>query len=321
MAELSIIIPVHNAERYLRKCMESVYAQTYRDFEVILVENGSVDGSRALCERLAEEYPAVRTVFLDESGPSVARNAGVRAATAEFIGFVDSDDTIDPSTYEDVVGLARRESLDMVVWNFIKKYDYRNDRKEFQDSGKVEIMSSRDLLKLNFLEKVPLSVCTMLCRRSVFEGVSFPVGRFYEDTATSWKLILNSRRCAHVDRSYYHYYRHGGSIVHTVSFDVHHGHVLADMERIDYLMTSKEYDDSEKVVLAYKTLGHFYNKLAKMVKLASSERERKICVECREWALSVPGSYRIRPKYRIFRKLMHDHWKLFWLVQRGEMLK
>ena len=321
MAELSIIIPVHNSEKYLRKCMESVYAQRYRDFEVILVENGSVDGSRALCEELAGIYPSVKTVYLNESGPSVARNAGVKAATSEFVGFVDSDDTIDPDTYGHVVELAKRESLDIVVWNFVKKYDYRGDRNEYPGTGSVDMMPSKDLLKLNFLEKIPLSVCTMLCRRTVFEEVEFPVGRYYEDTATSWRLILNSDRCAYVDTPYYHYYRHEGSIVHTASFDVHYGHVLADMERIDYLISSKEYDIQEKVVLAHKTLGQFYSRFAKMLRLVSTEREKQICIGCREWALAIPPCYTVRRKYRLIRKLVHNWWQLYTVLKCGEILR
>lgn len=321
MAELSIIVPVHNSEKYLCKCMESLFAQTYRDFEVILVENGSVDGSRALCQELAIKYPSVKTVFLDESGPSVARNAGVKAATSEFIGFVDSDDTIDPETYEYVVGLAKKESLDVVIWNLVKKYDYRGDRKEYSGTGNTDIMPSKDLLKLNFLEKIPLSVCTMLCRKSVFDGIEFPVGRYYEDTATSWRLIRNSTRGAYVDRPFYHYYRHEGSIVHTTSFNVHYGHVLADMERVDYLVSSDEYTEQEKFALAHKTLGQFYSRLSKMLKLADTENEKRICVECREWALSIPQHYTVRKKYRLVKSLILNCWKVYTLLKCGEILK
>lgn len=321
MAELSIVIPVHNSEKYLRKCLESIYEQKYRDFEVILVENGSVDGSRELCVELTGKYPSIRTLFLEESGPSVARNAGVKAATSEFIGFVDSDDTIDPDTYENIVGLAKSESLDVVVWNFVKKYDYRGDRKEYPDSGSIDVMTSDELLKLNFLEKIPLSVCTMLCRRTVFDGIEFPVGRYYEDTATSWRLILNSGRCAYVDRSYYHYYRHDGSIVHTMSFNVHYGHVLADMERVDYIVSSKGYDSQEKATLAHKTLGQFYSRLSKMLKLAVTDREKEICVRCREWALAVPRHYTVRKKYRLIKKLILQHWKIYTFLKCGEILK
>lgn len=320
MVTLSIIIPVHNAGRFLDKCIKSIIGQSYRDYEIILVENGSSDDSWELCLAAAAGYPFVKALQTASSGPSLARNEGVRAASGEFIAFVDSDDTIEPGMYEDMMRMIREEDLDIVFCNFLKRYDYRGDRYVFNEDGQVHVMSGKELLEMNFLEQIPHSACTMVCRRSLFEGIEFPVGRYYEDTATTWRLIANARRAGYVARSYYHYYRHGGSIVHTPDFNIHYGHVLADMERIDFINSSPEYSQKDRLRLGARSLALFYRHFKKMVRLARTGREKDICRSCRDWALSLPKGYRLRRKHAVTMVMVRDWWWLFCILNRGGTL-
>ena len=110
--KVSIVIPVHNTAHYLEKCIQSVATQTLKDIEIILVENGSTDHSLQLCHILAEKDPRIKVLQINEADLSTARNQGAKAATANYIGFVDSDDTIHPEMYERMYQLAMNRNVE-----------------------------------------------------------------------------------------------------------------------------------------------------------------------------------------------------------------
>ena len=316
MHKISIIVPVHNTEKYLRKCVASIQAQTYKNIEIILVENASTDNSLALCHELAKEDDRINVIHLEVGDPSIARNEGIKASTGEFLGFIDSDDTIEPDMYEQMINLAIKEELDIVFCDFVKKYDYRSDRYIFENSGKITVAPAKEILKLNFKDKITQSQCTLLSRKEIFSDIHFPENRFYEDTATTWKLLLKAQKAGHIARPFYHYYRHSGSIVHTPSFKIHYGHVLADIERIEFINASQLYSKEEKLELGIKPLEGFYRHLRNMVSLAKSKEEKDICIECREWSMGLPHEYRLRKKYSRIRNMANNHWKTFWILNR-----
>lgn len=316
MHKISIIVPVHNTEKYLRKCIASIQAQTYKNIEIILVENASTDNSLALCHELAKEDDRINVIHLEVGDPSVARNEGIKASTGEFLGFIDSDDTIEPDMYEQMINLAIKEELDIVFCDFVKKYDYRSDRYVFENSGKVIVASAQEILKLNFKDKITQSQCTLLSRKKLFDEISFPENRYYEDTATTWKLLLKAKKAGHIARPFYHYYRHSGSIVHTPSFKIHYGHVLADIERIEFINASQMYSKEEKLELGIKPLEGFYRHLRNMVSLAKSKEEKDICIECREWVNALPYDYNLRRKFSRIRNMTKNYWKAFWILNR-----
>lgn len=320
MHRISVIVPVHNAEKYLLTSVASLKAQTYADIEIVLVENASSDSSPALCDDIAAGDDSVKVIHLDMGDPANARNQGILASTGEYIGFIDSDDTIEPDMYEKMLELALNEDLDIVFCDFVKKYDYRSDRQEYSDTGKITIEPPMELLKKNFKDQIPQSACTLLCKKELFENVKFPVGRYFEDTATTWRLLLESRRAGHIARSFYHYYRHGGSIVHTSSFRIHHGHVLADIERVDFINSFPGFSESEKFDLGSRPLALFYKHFSKMVSLARTPEQINECLRCRDWALSLPDGYRLKIKYSFLRLMVCNYWKLFCLLRRGKML-
>lgn len=320
MPRISVIIPVHNTAKYIGKCVESITSQALEDIEIILVENASTDNSLEVCQALAKGDARIKVLHSDIGDPSLARNIGIEASVGEYLGFIDSDDTIAPEMYAELLELLERESLDIVFCDFMKKYDYRSDRFVFENTGKITLTSPGELLKLNFKDKIPQSICTMLCRRVVFDNIRFPVGRYYEDTATTWKLMLAAEKVGHIARPYYHYYRHSGSIVHTASFNIHYGHVLADMERLDYINIFSGYSDAEKLELGVMPMTLFYRHFRRMVALAKTEEEKAICLRCRDWALSIPFRHNLRFKYGVTRFLVRYSWRLFCLLKRGRSL-
>lgn len=316
MPKISIIVPVHNTEKFLRKCVASLTAQTYSDIEIILIENASTDNSLALCHTLAKEDSRIKVRHLDIGDPSRARNEGINAASGEYIGFIDSDDTIEPEMYEEMMKLVTAENLDIVFCDFVKRYDYRSDRYVFNNSGKVTVGTAKEILKLNFKDQIPQSQCTLLCHRNLFDDIRFPEDRYYEDTATTWKLLLRANKAGHIARPFYHYYRHSGSIAHTPSFKIHYGHILAVIERIEYINASADFTEEEKMELGIKPLEGFYRHFRKMVSLAKTKEEKAICHKCREWVISLPYEYNLRKKFSRTRTMISRHWRIYCILYR-----
>ena len=127
MPKISVIVPVYKAEAYLDRCIESILAQTYTDFELILVNDGSPDNCGAICDEYAEKDPRVRVIHKENGGVSTARNAGLAAATGEFIAFVDPDDWVEVDMYEKMYNIRNIITLD--------------NKKEFEDEMKTNFCS------------------------------------------------------------------------------------------------------------------------------------------------------------------------------------
>ena len=118
MPQVSVIVPVYKAERYLQRCVDSLVRQTLRDIEIILVDDGSPDGCPALCDQLASEDSRIRVVHKENGGLSSARNAGLCVATGKYVGFVDSDDDVELDMYEKLVQKAEQYAADFVMCDY-----------------------------------------------------------------------------------------------------------------------------------------------------------------------------------------------------------
>ena len=181
MAELSIIVPVYRAEKFLEKCVGSILNQTLSDLELILVEDGSPDGSGAICDRLAEADSRIRVIHQANAGVSAARNRGLEAAGGDYVGFVDSDDWIDPRMYE---SLMENPDGDMIVCDVMTVYEDGSREPDTITQLPEDVLLHREDLSPRLMLELAGSACRCLYRRSLLEdnGIRFPVGlRFSED--------------------------------------------------------------------------------------------------------------------------------------------
>ena len=135
MSKISVIVPVHNTEQYLEKCVRSLTSQTLKDIEIILVENASTDGSLSLCKALAAQDERISYVHSDVGDLAAARNLGLTIAASEYVAFVDSDDTVQPDMYETLYTLATENNLDIIYSNYIKVYENRAPRSLYEENG------------------------------------------------------------------------------------------------------------------------------------------------------------------------------------------
>lgn len=210
---LSVIIPVYNIEPYLRKCIESVLNQTYTNMEVILIDDGSTDGSGAICDEYQSKDRRVKVFHKENGGQSTARNWGLRIATGEFLGFVDADDYIETDMYESLLR-EMDEDVDIVTCGtFIdfpenqhsqnKLAYYISKRQKFDNISAIE-----ELLRYNIF---CYSVCDKIFRKKLFDNIRFPEGRTCEDLPVAYALFAKSRNVVHLGQPKYHYFQRDNS--------------------------------------------------------------------------------------------------------------
>lgn len=210
---ISVIVPVYKVEAYLSRCVESILAQTYRNLEILLVDDGSPDDCGRICDDYAQRDPRIRVIHKVNGGLSSARNAGLDIASGQYIAFVDSDDWIEPEMYETMLALAIRESTPMVCAG---RYDV-----DSQTGGKTlglcpaktEVVAGEETARRIFLwEGMDSAAWDKLYRRDLFDGIRYPVGVVVEDVPVTYRLALKAGRVAMCDQPFVNYFHRPGSI-------------------------------------------------------------------------------------------------------------
>lgn len=208
---ISIIVPVYNVMEYLEECVQSICAQTYRNIEIILVDDGSTDNSGKKCDELAKADSRIRVIHKKNGGLSDARNRGIEEARGQFVGFVDSDDWIEPDMYHLLYTNCIINSSDISVCGYYR--DYLD--KSIKGNNKKEGTFLRDEALSLLLEGVYIQdhAVTKLYRKELWQNVRFPIDKIYEDIRTTYRVFLNSHNVTVIDKPLYHYRQRAGSIV------------------------------------------------------------------------------------------------------------
>ena len=212
---LSIIVPVYDVERYLPKCMDSILAQTFTDFELILVEDGSPDNCPALCDAAAEKDARIRVIHQKNGGLSAARNAGLDAARGEWIGFVDSDDYIAPEMYEALYKAVQSTGADLALCDYA----------EVDETGAP-------------CPKMHVS----LYRRAIFAQLRYPEGKLNEDLFLIPEVCLQIQKAVVVPKALYYYVQRGNSIMGKSKTLRHYDGAQAAQRYWEYLVENGAYD-------------------------------------------------------------------------------
>ena len=209
---ISVIIPVYNVERYLEECLNSLQHQTYTDIEVILVNDGSTDNSKTICERYCEEDNRFLLINQKNQGQSVARNVGVVASKGEYIAFVDSDDILQRNYLEKLMQYMT-EDVDIVESNFtVSKKEFL-----FEKSKETIIIfegNSQEAVKIFPNHVLSVNPVTKLYRREIVEVVPYPEGLIYEDIYCGIGMLKYIRKIIKIDYVGYYYRQHQASTMH-----------------------------------------------------------------------------------------------------------
>ncbi len=216
---LSIIVPVYNVEAYLGACVDSILGQTFDDFEVILVDDGSTDGCPAMCDGYAERDGRVKVVHKANGGLSSARNVGMAVASAEIYSFIDSDDLVHPQMLEALMApLSADPSIDVSMCAYERCHGEEGcdlQARAIPPTGIVDAVRALEIVYGNEIPNITFVAWNKVYRRSLFErsGVLYPEGKLYEDGFTTYRLLYEARKIAIVDARLYFYRVRPGSII------------------------------------------------------------------------------------------------------------
>lgn len=207
---ISLIVPIYNVENYLWMCLDSIAKQTYSNIEVVLINDGSSDGSKEICQEFVNRDNRFRYFEKNNGGLSDARNVGIIRSQGEFISFIDSDDWIDSTYVEDLYKAALLNDSEVVVSNYKEFHNEQNVYLiHFFDDYYERNYNGEELIQqLPFLERKDLSFTTswgILFSRRLFECISFPKGKNIEDTRTNYRLFAESYHSTYIHKSLYNY--------------------------------------------------------------------------------------------------------------------
>ncbi len=219
MIKLTIIVPVYNVEKYIEKCVDSILAQKLKNYEIILINDGSTDNSGNICERYARKYKNIKTIHQINKGLSGARNAGIKKAKGEYLMFIDSDDFInDKISLNEIIDKAKE---DVIQFKWVYYYENKNKYIYFKDTGLYSTQNFEDLL----FEEVKngtlsISACNKIVRRSLIvdNNIYFDENLVSEDIDWSLKLYLNVKSMKVINEDVYVYRQQRvGSITNTIN--------------------------------------------------------------------------------------------------------
>ena len=204
---ISVIVPVYNVEKYLDKCVRSLTAQSLRDIEILLVDDGSTDSSGRMCDGYAAQDARIRVVHKENGGLSDARNRGIDEAAADLVAFIDSDDYVDPDMMELLYTDMRREDADVSICGMYSVYADRIQRVYPADEYCVMTGAEAAGMVLEGI-KVSVNAVNKLYRKSVFDNLRFPKGKLSEDAFMMVKLLCGvDRAVLHTKPEYYYVHR------------------------------------------------------------------------------------------------------------------
>jgi glycosyltransferase EpsH len=231
MPEVSIVVPVYHVAAYLPQCVESLLAQTFADFELILVDDGGDDACPAMCDAYAVRDSRVRVVHKKNGGLSDARNAGLAIARGTYIQFVDGDDYVEPQLLEACIRRFQETGADMVIFDFAQTYTETGTREVMKNVfGQDRVYSLADTPVL--LTSIANAAWNKMYRLSLFQKdhIEYPWGYYYEDLGTTYRLLRRAQKIAFLNRVLYDYRKdRPGSI--STDFSIRVFHIL-DMVKL-----------------------------------------------------------------------------------------
>lgn len=202
---LSVIVPVYNVEPYLDKCVQSIVQQTYRELEIILVDDGSTDNSPQMCDDWALKDGRIKVIHKENGGLSSARNAGIDIAQGEVLSFVDSDDFIEPEMYETMVTALQDSGKDIACCGRI--VDLFGEREKVEFSIPKPRMYTREeaMKEVLCLRDIDVAAWDKIYKKKLFKDIRYPIGKISEDAAIIFQLLEKTNGVIHVGRNFYHY--------------------------------------------------------------------------------------------------------------------
>ena len=259
MIKFSVVIPVYNVERYLDQCVKSVLSQSFENYEIILVDDGSTDSSGKMCDGYANEDNRIKVVHKQNGGLSSARNAGLHAASGDYVLFLDSDDYwTDGEMFSKLYSEIENTEADVIAYNFFKLHE-KNGVIEKKDFCAINLTGdkARDVRTLLIGTLYSSSACFKCIKLSLIHdnGIYFEEGKFSEDVEWSARILILAKRFACVNEGFYVYRQRARSISHTISdknIDDLQNAIIKTMDYVDKYSIEEPFLSSYNAYVAYQ---------------------------------------------------------------------
>jgi glycosyltransferase involved in cell wall biosynthesis len=218
--KISVIIPVYNVKPYLQRCIESVVIQQYKNLEIILVDDGSTDGSEELCDEYAKKYSQFIVIHKENGGLSSARNAGLDIASGDLIAFIDSDDWLGEDVYTKIVEIYEKTGGDIIQFGYFFAYQKGSIKRQEYIFDFDKELSKKEALSMLLEDKyIENYVWNKIYTRKLFEKERFPLEKNFEDIAISYKLLLKANKIVVLSEHFkYFYFQRKTSIMKSKTF-------------------------------------------------------------------------------------------------------
>lgn len=278
---ISIIVPVYNVQDYVGKCLDSICGQSYRNLEIIVIDDGSTDNSPAICDSFAGKDSRIKVLHCKNGGQSAARNRGLDIAEGEFIGFVDSDDWIEADMYECLYTTLFQHKADISICSFFRE-EHQQSIPQY-NSGKIHVWKSFDAIHEVIEDKrINNFMWALLCTRNIFENIRFPEGRIFEDIAISPLLYIKAKKIVYIERPLYHYRIRLISTVNSIYYDASKEYEIfrTIYERTAFLKTYNRTLWKESLNKTVQRAIHLINHIS--LDKANSEKNEQIVTSVRE---------------------------------------
>ena len=243
---ISVIVPVYRVEPYLRQCIDSILGQTYKDLQVLLIDDGSPDSSGDICDEYAQKDHRIEVFHTENRGLSASRNLGIRKAKGDIISFIDADDWIEPRMLEILYEAIERTGANISLCSIVKEFPTSSVVRRFDE----RVYEGEDILNALLDAKINYGVWNKLYRRTIFQSVHFPDGKYYEDISSALAILRESEKVVSISEALYHYRIRKGSITHTHTAKILFDFADANIFNYQYVheqLSELENDQPDKV--------------------------------------------------------------------------
>ena len=213
---ISVVVPVYKVEKYLKRCVDSILNQTFKDYELILVDDGSPDNCPLMCDELAKKHNHIHVIHQKNGGLSAARNSGIEWALknsdSEWITFIDSDDWVHPQYLESMLNANLKNNTQVCMGQFYFTEEYTLETDENPEDS-IKCVRTEDAFTDETLD--PNSACARLYKKALFKEIRYPVGKLHEDRYTTYKVLFQFKKTSVVAYPLYYYFENSDGITHS----------------------------------------------------------------------------------------------------------
>lgn len=317
MAKFSVIIPVYQVEEYLQECVSSILEQTYQDFEVILVDDGSPDGCPEICDNLQKQDRRIRVIHKENGGLGSARNAGMEIAQGEYLFFLDSDDFVAPNLLEILCKCIEQHESDIIIFRLAP---VKNGKILAAIVDSMPLNQSLTVKDTPHLLLVLPATCNKIYRKDLFiqNNIQFPPRAWYEDLRTIPKLLCKAQNIYCIDDVLYYYLQRSGSITNNSNIERNREILDAFDDLISYFNNNVNLECFSE--LEYLAIYHLF--IAASVRIIQIDPKNIMLDEIAQYMdIHFPNFYQNkylpllgRNKTLIFKCLYHKQYKIIQLI-------